>query len=438
MLEATISRRQLLKGSLVIASTTFLAPATVAAHNKPKKDKHDTDRLIDFAPLTTEQVVAAEGKTVSISSDYQYQTLIPWGTPIDPNSNIPEYKGDPNTRPTAHEAEQQVGIGHDGIWFFPINQGRAVKRDMDLYRHMIDKPKFEQLLKNALDRTQLHSQAGYLCVNHEFGVNSHVMAKDTPESIEDVRLSQAVHGVSVVAIRQNSNGQWQHMTSKNNRRITVNTPVTFSGPAANSPLLKNKANNPTLGTLNNCGAGPTPWGTYVTCEENFNGCFGSNKPFKPSKPQARYGLSNNDFGYSWFAYDERFDLTNPMYLNESNRFGWCVEINPFDGKALPVKRTALGRFKHESVAFMPEKFDKRAVCYMGDDQRGDYCYKYISDKPWRDHLLYGESPLDHGTLYVARFDEGVDGNDGAGTGEWLALSMNNQHLLLLSTALMKF
>ncbi len=438
VLRATMSRRTVLKGSLAVAGATYLAPSTALARDDDDEDDDDrkswgddSKPLVDFAPLTTYEVTAAMGMTVTISSDYQYQPLIPWGTPINPNSDVPEYTGDPNTRPSAAEAEEQVGLGHDGMWFFPVNQASAHVTDMKIYRRIRKAhPWLAKRLWKKIGKTPLSSRLGFLCVNHEFGTNSHALGKSSPDSLEDVRLSQAIHGVSVVAIGRKGNGEWRAYSSKKNRRITVNTPVGFSGPAANSPLLDNLAGNPALGTVNNCGAGPTPWGTYLTCEENFNGYFGANGEWIPTASQQRYGFSTTGFGYSWYVFDERFDLSNPMYANEGNRFGWCVEINPFKNrkKDMPVKRTAMGRFKHESVTFLPEKFDKRAVCYMGDDQRGDYCYKYVSDKPWRDHLLDGESPLDHGTLYVARFEEGGNDNDGMGTGKWLELSRKNSDL----------
>ena len=440
VLRATMSRRTVLKGSLAVAGATYLAPSTALARDDDdeegddnrKSRRDDSKRLVDFEPLKTEDVVAAEGKTVTISPDYQYQAFIPWGTPINPNSGVPEYTGDPDTRPSSADAEQQVGLGHDGMWFFPVNQASAIARDMKIYRRSKKaNPWLAKRLQKRIGKIPLSSRLGYLCVNHEFGRNSHALGKPAPENLEDVRLSQSIHGVSVLAIGRRGNGQWRLFSSKRNRRITVNTPVSFSGPAANSPLLVNGAGNDALGTVNNCGAGPTPWGTYLTCEENFNGYFGTEDVNWTANPsQSRYGFSSGGFGYDWHKFDPRFDLANPNYANEGNRFGWCVEINAFENadNAVPVKRTAMGRFKHESVTFLPEKFDKRAVCYMGDDQRGDYCYKYVSDKPWRDHLLDGESPLDHGTLYVARFDEGGNGDDGMGTGEWLELSLNNTKL----------
>ena len=115
---------------------------------------------------------------------------------------------------------------------------------------------------------------GMLCINHEFGRNSTVLGKDLPESIDDVRVSQHAHGVSVLEI-QNLNGRWETLQSKNTRRIHVNTPVRFGGPAAKSDLLKTPNGNIPLGTVNNCANGQTPWGTYLTCEENFNGYFGA-------------------------------------------------------------------------------------------------------------------------------------------------------------------
>ena len=429
VLKASVSRRAMLKGSLAVAGASFLAPAAATAgrgHGHGHGWGHDNDNgpLVGFEPLSKTDAVAAGGKTVTISPDYEYQVLIPWGTPINPRSGVPEYTGDPSTRPTAEEAEQQTGLGHDGTWFFPANLRKALRADMRIYRHLKRHPRAYHL-KKKMGKWPQSSRVGMLCVNHEYGTNDHALGKSAPETLEDVRLSQAVHGVSVVAIARRWRGEWRVIPSNKSRRITVNSPVQFSGPAAGSPLLQNAANNEPQGTVNNCGAGATPWGTYVTCEENFNGYFGATGAWTPTAEQDRYGLSTGGFGYAWHEFDERFDLSNPDYANECNRFGWCVEIDPFDGSHKPVKRTAMGRFKHECVSFLPEEFDERAVAYMGDDQRGDYCYKYISDKAWREHLLDGESPLDHGTLYVARFDEGTDGNDGMGSGEWLELSMNN-------------
>ncbi len=394
VLRTHASRRAVVQGALVgAAASGFLAPAAQARAYSGAETKRRSGRdLVGFEPVSIEQATVDQ-TLPTISNDYQYQVFIPWGTPIEPGATK-EYDGDPNTRPTPEEAALQVGAGHDGMHFFPENM------------------KFKFGRRRA-------SRAGMLCVNHEFGRNTHVIGKALPESEDEVRLSQHVHGVSVVAIEKKKRA-WEVVKSPNARRIHVNTPVRFSGPAADSDLLQNPAGDAPLGTLNNCGSGATPWGTYLTCEENFNGCFGANDAFSPTEEQARYGLSATGFGYGWHLFDKRFDLTNPDYVNEANRFGWIVEIDPFDGAQKPVKRTALGRFKHEAVA-IAESANGRIAAYMGDDQRFDYCYKYVSNQAWRHAIAKGESPLDDGVLYVARFDED-------GTGEWLPLTLENPDL----------
>ena len=133
--------------------------------------------------------------------------------------------------------------------------------------------------------------------------------------------------------------------------------------------------------------------------------------------QERYGFSEDGFGYGWHNFDRRFDLSDPDYVNEENRFGWIVEIDPQDATLKPVKRTALGRCKHEGAAVIIGQ-DGRAVVYMGDDQRFDYIYKFVSSGDYRDMLGAGMSPLDDGKLYAARFNED-------GTGDWLELTIDD-------------
>ncbi len=417
-----LSRRRLLQGSLAVAATSFFAPAAVYANGLGRSlaPGQNKGSLLNFRPLTIADATSAGGKTITISQDYEYQVLIPWGTPINPDSGIAPYEGDPNSRPTSAEQEQMVGIGHDGMWFFPSNLPDVLSTEA----------KRGSELPSQARHHVLNSRSGMLCVNHEFGGNSHVLGKDDPESLEDVRLSQAAHGVTVVAIGRDWRGKWDVLPSALSRRITGNTEVTFSGPAAGSPLLENSIGNTPKGTLNNCGSGPTPWGTYLTCEENFNGYFGTSEAniggFDHLQDVAydRYGFSRFGFGYSWHVFDERFDLKSGNFENESNRFGWVVEIDPFDGTKTPVKRTALGRFKHESAA-VKELADGRVAVFMGDDQRGDYCYKYESNASWRESIAAGMSPLDDGKLYAARFDQGSNGNDGQGTGVWIELTPAN-------------
>ncbi|MEQ8716970.1 MAG: PhoX family phosphatase [Acidimicrobiales bacterium] len=372
---ARLSRRGIIGGGLAAAAAGFIGTGglsgTAAAANASAPAVFN-DPLVGFDPIPL-----YGGTGVSISSDYDYSVILPWGDPVRPGG--PGF----SWPPTSAAQENQIGIGHDGMWFFAINNNHGV-----------------------------------LCVNHEFGTNPHVLGKDFPESLEDVRVSQAAHGIGCYEIKRVGD-TWVTVNSNKTRRVTANTPVTFSGPVAGSPLLDTPAGNAAAGTVNNCANGYTPWGTYLTCEENFNGYFGSSEGegFSPSEAQSRYGLSADGFGYGWHVFDPRWDLSNPAYTNESNRFGWIVEVNPFDGSAVPVKRTALGRFKHEGAA-VKVTGNGHVVVYMGDDERFDYVYKFVSSGPWPEMVANGQSPLDSGTLYCARFNED-------GTGDWLPLTLSN-------------
>jgi secreted PhoX family phosphatase len=388
VLAARISRRTVMAGGLATAAVAFFGPSAVAhagrggqpGPNFPRPGKRP---LIGFAPVLN--AAAPEGKPVpTISDDYEYDILIPWGSPLQPGG--PDIAGG---RPASEaEALQQIGIGHDGMWFFPLDR---------------------------------RGDRGILCINHEFGGNAHVLGDGAPAAtLEAARISQAVHGVSVVEIRKRR-GTWEAVGSRRNRRITPNTPVVFDGPVAGSALLATPSGNPAAGTVNNCANGYTPWGTYLTCEENFNGYFGWNDAaYAPTAEQARYGFGSGGFGYGWHLHEGRWDLSNPDFTNEEHRFGWVVEIDPMRPDAPPVKHTALGRVKHEGIATTVGR-GGRLVGYMGDDERFDYIYKFVSSGNWRSMRARGINPLSDGTLYVARFDDD-------GTGEWLELSPRNPAL----------
>ncbi len=245
-----------------------------------------------------------------------------------------------------------------------------------------------------------------------------------PEVPANTKKMLAAHGVSVIEVRKGSDGKWSYVkNSSYNRRITGYTPMSLTGPAAGNDLLKTAADatgTEVLGTLNNCGAGQTPWGTYITCEENFNGYFGTDASgFTPTTLQNRYGLAAAGFGYGWHKGDPRFDLAvNP---NEAHRHGWIVEIDPYAPASKPKKRTALGRFKHENAECVLSK-NNRAVVYSGDDERNEYLYKFVSDGVYNPaNKASGANLLDSGTLYVARFDAGTVVGDNQGTGVWLPL-----------------
>ena len=392
ILNLDTDRRSILKGSVATAIGSFFV-----GMSSTKSAVANSNNLIGFNPV---RLTDGSGATPSISSDYQYQVLIPWGEPLKPGG--PEF----SYPPTSADQAKQIGIGHDGMTFFPDTVlGLFGSEEGDT-------------------ASRLSNWSGKLAINHEFGNNNHVLAKSEPESMEDVRVSQHAHGVSIVAIKKDSRfGDWKVVDSKDARRIHVNTPVTFSGPVAESDLIKTKNGNIPLGTVNNCSNGSTPWGTYLTCEENFNGYFGATnlqQSWIPTEEQERYGFSENGFGYGWHNYDKRFDLSDPDYHNEENRFGWIVEIDPHDATQTPVKRTALGRFKHEGVEIVVGR-NGRIVAYMGDDQRFDYIYKFVSDDNWWTMRQQGRDPLDEGKLYVARFNED-------GSGDWLELTIDNPNL----------
>jgi secreted PhoX family phosphatase len=258
-------------------------------------------------------------------------------------------------------------------------------------------------------------------LNHEYTDANQIYSAAAGSAItpddagrEKVAKAVAAHGVTIVEVERDHHGQWHHVVdSPYNRRVTGATPVAFSGPVgADHPLLTSDITPTPLGTINNCAHGRTPWGTYLACEENFNGYFGTNDPaWTPTALEARYGVTAAGFGYTWHNAAARFDLA--VNRNELNRFGWVVEIDPFHPDSVPVKRTALGRIKHEGAAITESK--GRIVAIMGDDENGDYVYKYVSNNGWRKQIAHGTSPLDDGVLHVAVF--AADG-----TGTWIPLT----------------
>lgn len=260
-----------------------------------------------------------------------------------------------------------------------------------------------------------------IAVNHEYtnnDINLPAAQDGVPANAEDVLKLQNLQGVTVMEIAEDENGWSVVKDSPFNRRIHHNTPMVLAGPAAGHALLQTSADpeglNP-LGTLNNCGSGKTPWGTYLTCEENFNGYFGANGELPSDETLAagytRYGISAEGWGYDYHKWDARFDVAaNP---NEPHRHGWVVEIDPTDPQSTPVKHTGLGRFKHENAEVVLAR-DGRVVVYMGDDERGEFLYRFVSNGVYTPGGST-EGLLDDGQLSVARFNED-------GTGEWLDLT----------------
>ncbi len=375
-----LSRRGMLGGLLSASALSAGAVAVNVLDASAAPGSKSTTPSFDFKEVTagsSEQSFVAEG--------YDADVLIRWGDKV--SSSAPNFDPD---RQTAAAQSHQFGYNNDFIGYIPIDGS---------------------------------SSRGLLVVNHEY-TNEELMfpgvgrqdgaAKFAQITRELVDIEMMAHGGSVLEVRK-TGGKWNVVeNSRYSRRITAETEMRISGPAAGHALLKTKA-DPTgarvRGMLNNCGGGLTPWGTWLTCEENFNGYFWGRADGHPQeKALRRYGLPSN--WYNWGAYHDRFDVAKEP--NECNRFGWIVEIDPFDPKSTPVKRTALGRFKHEAAGSIVNR-DGRYVVYSGDDERFDYVYKFVTaGKVDRRNRSANRDLLDSGTLYVARFDAN-------GTGEWLPL-----------------
>ncbi|MEY2621243.1 MAG: hypothetical protein RIT26_1063 [Pseudomonadota bacterium] len=392
-----VERRQFLRMGSGVAAASFLAgPLSACATLEAIKPP-----LLGFVGIG-----ASQADTITIAPGYMAQPFVPWGTPLFSEGPGSTWRGDGSE--SAQDQARQVGDNHDGIHFFPID-GKS-------------------------------STEGLLVMNHEYTtvVKGQYITLFGPAAAaltsEQVNKAIAAWGCSVIHVRQLPEGEWRVvLDSKYNRRITGATPMKISGPAAGHPLMRTLADPSgtlVLGTLNNCGNGYTPWGTYLTCEENFNNNFGTRLDVKTDTrtvAQKRYGITPGQTPYGWEAHQARFDYKKEP--NESNRFGWVVEIDPFDPQSMPIKRTALGRFKHESAAWTLSK-DQRVVIYMGDDQADDYIYKFVSDQAYRpgDHA-HNRQLLDSGRLYVARFDDGPVQGDFMGTGEWLLLDKQSNPIL---------
>ncbi len=328
---------------------------------------------------TLGELPVSSADQVTVDAAFAVQLLFAWGDPI---SDGPQGRADAGDDAVAQA--QQAGMHHDGMHFFPFSK------------------------EGKVDPTH-----GLLCVNHEY-TDDGLLHRDGLDnwSAEKVAKSKAAHGVSVIEIRRQGN-RWQIVRpSRWARRITADTPCSISGPARAHPAMLTAADRwgqRILGTLNNCAMGVTPWGTYLTCEENFNNYFKGSAT--PRRAEQRYGITARSGSYRWHEFDPRFDLE--QHPNEANRFGWVVEIDPFQPDAEPVKHTALGRFKHEG-ATCTLAADGRVVVYMGDDERFEYIYKFVSLERYQPGMASPNRLLSTGTLYVARFDS-------QGKGEWLPL-----------------
>ncbi len=402
-------RRQVLQGGIAAAVASFFAAPAVGILTRTAKAAQGS-KLLGFTAVPVN-----EADSVLIPEGYNVSTVMEWGTPI--TGRYPDYK----LENTGAEQGMQVGMHHDGMHFFPIEGEDPYEGSSDeglmVINHEYVEPRF------------MHVAA----IGQELNAGSYPVNEDGTRDPDQVLKEINAHGVSIAHIAKQEDGTWQVVRDRLNRRITANTPMEIHGPVRGSDFVKTKYSNDgtmTRGMLNQCAHGVTPWNTYLTSEENWSGYF-SNVDLEEGdervpREHTRYGVRvGRASRYGWElaanGADEyvRFNVSpngdSPLedYRNEPNGFGYMIEMDPFDPRSVPKKRTSMGRFAHEGAVFQPAVEGEPIVVYMGCDARFEYIYKYVSAQPYFKETAGGHL-LDNGTLYVARFDED-------GRGEWLPL-----------------
>ena len=380
VISSRFSRRGLLKGSLAVAaiSATVSPIALILA---------DEARAEGASAFSFDELEAGVDDRHHVAPGYDADVLLRWGDPIF--TDAPEF--DPANQ-TAEAQARQFGYNNDYVGFIPIDGS---------------------------------SEHGLLVVNHEY-TNPHLMfpglvkivegkVEQGALSKEQVDIEMAAHGGTIVEIRK-VDGKFQPvLDSSLNRRITANTEMMLTGPAAGHDRLKTNADpsgTRVLGTVNDCAGGVTPWGTYVMAEENIHGYFAGELPADHREAANHERMGVPDASYEWANFYERFDVGKEP--NEPNRFGWMVEVDVTDPNSTPKKRTAMGRFKHEGAESIVVP-DGRVVFYLGDDERFDYVYKFVTAGRFNpDDRAANMDLLDEGTLYTAKFSDD-------GSVEWMPL-----------------
>ncbi|MFC4726980.1 PhoX family protein [Coralloluteibacterium thermophilus] len=392
VLRVNRQRRALLRGGVGMAvGAGLLGHAGLAAAAAPPKGS------LKPAPtaLSFEAVPVNRLDAITVPPGYTARAAFAWGEPL--LAPYPAYRdGGLNS---AAEQALQIGQHHDGMHYFPLESGpRGSAHGLLVMNH------------EYIDQATLHPAGA-------------TVDAEGRRPQEEVDKEIAAHGVSVIEIERRGQ-EWTIVRGAYNRRITGATPMELAGPVRGSRLARTQYSpdgTRTRGTLNNCAHGFTPWGTYLTCEENWAGYFVNTDAERP-REHARYGIGAAS-RYGWEARHPRFDASRRAddaggdFRNEPNTFGWIVEIDPTRPDSTPVKRTAMGRFGHEGIVFGTPRPGRPLAFYMGDDANNEYIYKFVS----RDRYVPGRadgSLLDHGTLYVARFDDD-------GTGEWLPLDIED-------------
>lgn len=363
---------------------------------------------------------------VTVPAGYTASVLYRLGDPIA--SGVAAYKNDGSDDATTYD--RRAGDHHDGMTYFGMNASNkwdpaGASRGLLVMNHEAITPLF------------LHPTGQTIS-----GTGNAAARTVADEVLREFYL----HGVSLIEVNKSGSTWSYRQDSTLNRRVHTLTEMSFSGPAAKTDYLKTKYStdgSKTRGTLNNCANGTTPWGTYLTCEENWAGYFrriaandNANRTAKELASFSRYGVSST--GRELWATvtpdtaDNLYGRWNTEvvvvggtaaddYRNGSNTYGWVVEIDPFNPTSTPKKRTALGRFGHEGACLGPVVVGKPLVWYMGDDSRNEYIYKFVSTKNWDaadigGGMAAGDKYMDDGKLYVAKFKAD-------GTGDWLELKL---------------
>jgi len=390
LINARFSRRDLLRGALGVTALGALAASPLAALAGIGEQGADSGAGADAADTSDTgfaftEITHGVDETHHVAPGYRAEVLVRWGDPILPDA--PAF--DPAEQSAAAQSAQ-FGYNNDFIGYVPLPLGSD------------------------------NAEHGLLCVNHEYS-NPELMfpaaswaAAGEPER-DEAEVQLAAHGGSILEVER-KNGRWRVLPdSPYARRITaLATEIAIAGPAAGHERLRTKADpsgRRVIGTLNNCAGGITPWGTWLMAEENFHFYFDGDLEGHPEQANyARYGIPGGRYGLGKVI--ERFDINAEP--NEANRFGWIVEVDPLDPASTPVKRTALGRFKHEGAECIVNG-DGRLVIYSGDDQRFEYLYRFVTDgKVDTKDRTANRDLLDSGSLSVARFSDD-------GTLDWLPL-----------------
>ena len=389
VIAARFNRRDIMRGAL--GFTAIAATMSPLAFAAGRARAQTAASEFDFP-----EIEAGVSRTHMVADGYDADILIRWGDPV--LKDAPAF--DPANQ-TAEAQARQFGYNNDFIGHVPHP----------------DAPEDPDRLLMVVNHEYTNEELMFPGLGVQDGEAAFAA---TTKELVDIEI--AAHGGTVIEIRRGADGKWSTVPdSPFNRRITAETPMAISGPAAGHAKMQTSY-DPTgravRGTLNNCAGGITPWGTWLMAEENFNGNFwggdvaASQQEGLEDDPakilNARYGVPGN--WYAWGRFHDRFDVSKEP--NEPNRFGWMVEVDPSDPTSTPIKRTALGRFKHEGAHSVLNP-DGRVVVFSGDDERFDYVYRFVSDAAW-DEANPDRDILDKGVLSVARYDAD-------GTVTWLPL-----------------